>query len=53
MVDRKESAHNLVSSLHNNWEVGTGSDEIIEMLIVFLLELKAPLPQLVVRGKSF
>lgn len=53
MVDRKVSAHNLVSSLDNNWEVGTRSDEKIEILIVFLLEVRAHLPQIVIRWKSF
>lgn len=41
MVDRKVHAHNLVSSLDNNWEVETGCDEKIKMIIVFPLELKA------------
>lgn len=40
MVDRKVRAHNLLSSLDNNWEVGTECDEKIKIIIVFLLELK-------------
>lgn len=41
MVDRKVHAHNLMSLLDNNWEVETGCDEKILMIIVFPLELKA------------
>lgn len=41
MAGRKVRAHNLVSSLDNNWEVETVCDEKIKMVIVFLLELKA------------
>lgn len=41
MVDREVRAHNLVSSLHSNWEVETQCDEKIKTIIVFLLEPKA------------
>lgn len=41
MVDSGVRARNLVSSVGNIWEVETGCDEKIKMIIVFLPELKA------------